>query len=291
MNTSSAMRFVRAWCLRIFCWASILGHPGLVLAQQPIPPLTGHVTDTTGTLTDAQKIALERTLTAFEARKGSQLVVLIVASTAPEDIAPFALRVAEQWKIGRKKIDDGVILVIAKNDRTLRIEVGYGLEGALTDLTSHRIIDEVIVPRFKAQDFEGGITAGVERIIRVIDGEPLPEPSRSPPTGTGDHVKQFAPVLFVVALAVGSVLRAVLGRLPGSLVTGGVVSVMAWFTVGLVSVALGAGLVAMLLTLFGGRGRHGWSGYYGGGGGGSAGGGGFSGGGGSFGGGGASGKW
>jgi uncharacterized protein len=285
------MRFVRAWCLRIFCWASILAHPGLVLAQQPIPPLTGHVTDTTGTLTDAQVVALERTLTAFEARKGSQLVVLIVASTAPEDIAPFALRVAEQWKIGRKKIDDGVILVIAKNDRALRIEVGYGLEGALTDLTSHRIIDEVIVPRFKAQDFEGGITAGVERIIRVIDGEPLPEPSRLPRTGTGDQVKQFAPVLFVVALAVGSVLRAVLGRLPGALVTGGVVSVMAWFTVGLVSVALGAGLVAMLLTLFGGRGRHGWSGYYGGSGGGSAGGGGFSGGGGSFGGGGASGKW
>lgn len=263
----------------------------LSAAQVAVPPLTGHVIDQTGTLTAEQKAALEQTLTAFEARKGSQLAVLMVASSAPEEIEQYALRVAEQWKLGRKKVDDGAILVIAKNDRAMRIEVGYGLEGALNDLTSKRIISETILPRFKNQDFYGGITAGVEQVIRVVDGEPLPAPASPSSQGIGD-VQQYAPMLFILALAVGGVLRATLGKVPGSLVTGGVVAVIAWFVVGAISMALVAGVIALLVTLLGG-GRmlgHGMGGYYGGGRGGR-GGGGFSGGGGGFGGGGATGRW
>ena len=264
-----------------------------------VPPLTGHVIDQTGTLTAEQKAALEQTLAAFETRKGSQLAVLMVASSAPEEIEQYALRVAERWKLGRKKVDDGAILVVAKNDRAMRIEVGYGLEGALNDLTSKRIISETILPRFKTQDFYGGISAGVEQVIRVVDGEPLPAPSARPSQAFGDigdigDVQQYAPMLFILALAVGGVLRATLGKVPGSLVTGGVVAVIAWFVVGAISMALVAGMVALFVTLLGGGmlGR-GLGGYYGGGGrgGGGHGGGGFGGGGGGFGGGGASGRW
>ncbi len=274
--------------------AFALGWPAPSAAQVPVPPLTGHVIDQTGTLTAEQKAALEQTLTAFEARKGSQLAVLMVASTAPEEVEQYALRVAEQWKLGRKKVDDGAILVVAKNDRAMRIEVGYGLEGALGDLTSKRIISETILPRFKGQDFYGGITAGVEQIIRVVDGEPLPAPTARSSRGPGD-VQQYAPMLFIVALAVGGVLRAMLGKVPGSLVTGGVIAVIAWFVVGAISMALVAGVVALFVTLLGGGmlGR-GMGGHYGGGGRGGGlggGGGGFSGGGGGFGGGGASGRW
>jgi uncharacterized protein len=265
------------------CWSFFAG------AQVPVPPLTGHVIDQTGTLTAEQKAALEQTLTAFEARKGSQLAVLMLPSSAPEEIEPFALRVAEQWKLGRKKVDDGAILVVAKDDRTLRIEVGYGLEGALNDATSKRIISETILPRFKQQDFHGGITAGVQQIMRVIDGEPLPAPMQNPAAGSGD-VRQVAPVLLILALAVGGVLRAALGKVPGALVTGGAVAVVAWFMVGALSVALVAGVIALFVTLLGGGtlGR-GLGGIYGGGG--RGGGGGFRGGGGGFGGGGASGRW
>ena len=271
-----------------------LGWAALSSAQVAVPPLTGHVIDQTGTLTAEQKAVLEQTLTAFEARKGSQLAVLMVASSAPEEIEQYALRVAEQWKLGRKKVDDGAILVVAKNDRAMRIEVGYGLEGALNDLTSKRIISETMLPRFKSQDFYGGITAGVEQVIRVVDGEPLPAPSARSSQGIGD-VRQYAPMLFILALAVGGVLRATLGKVPGSLVTGGVVAVIAWFVVGAISMALLAGVVGLIVTLLGGGmlGR-GMGGYYGGGGRGGGmgrGGGGFSGGGGGFGGGGASGRW
>ena len=276
---------------RALLLALALGWPTLAAAQVPVPPLTGHVTDLTGTLNDEQKAALEQTLTAFEARKGSQLAVLMVATTKPEEVEQFAIRVAEKWKLGRKKIDDGAILVVAKDDRAMRIEVGYGLEGALTDLTSKRIISETVLPRFKAQDFYGGITAGVGQMISVVDGEPLPEPSNAPGGSIGS-VQQYAPLLFILVLAVGGVLRASIGKVPGALVTGGVVAVIAWFVVGALSMALVAGVVALFVTLLGGgmvgRGMGGLGGYYGGGG---RGGGGFSGGGGGFGGGGASGRW
>ena len=299
MNTGCTARSV---CIALLL-TCVLGWSALAAAQMAVPPLVGHVTDQTGTLTAAQKANLEQTLTAFEARKGSQLAVLIVASTAPEEIEQYALRVAEQWKLGRKKVDDGAILVIAKNDRAVRIEVGSGLEGALTDLTSKRIIDEIILPQFKSQAFDAGITAGVDQVIRVVDGEPLPAPTARPGQGVGgvggvSDVRQYAPMLFIVALAVGGVLRAMLGKVPGSLITGGVVAVIAWFVVGAVSMALIAGVVALFVTLLGGGmlGR-GMGGYYGGGGrgggrgGGFGGGGGFSGGGGGFSGGGASGRW
>ena len=285
----TAKRTARALVLAFTLCGSLFA-----VAQVPVPALTGHVTDQTGTLTAEQKATLEQSLTAFEARKGSQLAVLMIASSAPEEIEQYALRVAEQWKLGRKKVDDGAILVVAKNDRTLRIEVGYGLEGALNDATSKRIIDEIILPRFKSQDFYGGIAAGVEQIIRVIDGEPLPPPSEKPARSIGD-VRQYAPVLFILALVVGGVLRAALGKVPGALVTGGAVAVVAWFMVGAISMALVAGVVALFFTLLGGgmggMGGYGRGGYYGGAGRGGFGGGGFRGGGGGFGGGGASGRW
>lgn len=266
----------------LFWWTALAG------AQVPVPPLSGRVVDQTSTLSAEQQASLSQTLEAFETRKGSQLAVLIVPTTAPEPIEQFALRVAEQWKIGRKNVDDGAILVVAKDDRTLRIEVGYGLEGALNDATSKRIISEIIVPRFKQQDFAGGITAGIDQVIRVVDGEPLPAPQERPNLGAND-VQQFAPVTIILALGLGSILRGLLGRLPGALVTGGVVAGVTWFMAGALSLALAAGVMSLVFTLaggmgllaaMGGRGHRGYGG-----------GGGFGGGGGSFGGGGASGRW
>ena len=263
-------------------------------AQLAIPPLTTRVTDQTATLTTEQKATLERTLQAFEARKGSQLAVLIVPTTTPETIEQYALRVAEQWKLGRKTIDDGALLVVAKTDRALRIEVGYGLEGALNDATSKRIISEIIAPRFKQGDFYGGITAGMDQIIRVTDGEPLPLPSAKP--GRETDLAEYVPIIFMLALVGGGVLRSMLGRFPGALVTGAAVGGVAWWLIGALSIAFGAGVVALLFTLLSGgmggglggrRGGFGTGGF----GGGGFGGGGFGGGGGGFGGGGASGRW
>lgn len=264
--------------------------PYAAIAQVAVPPLSGHVTDQTGTLTPAQQSALEQTLSAFEARKGSQLAVLIVPTTAPEAIEQFALRVAEQWKLGRKKMDDGAILVVAKNDRSMRIEVGYGLEGALTDIASKRIISETITPRFKQEDYFGGVEAGVNQIIRVVDGEPLPEPVNRPTAGIQD-IRQFAPFLFIVALAVGGVLRSVFGKVAGSVLTGVGVSLLAWFVIGTLFLSVLAGFAAVLVTLLGGTRMLYGMGGMGGGGRGGFGGGGFRGGGGGFGGGGASGRW
>jgi uncharacterized protein len=271
-------------------------------AEVAVPPLKGRVTDLTGTLKPEQVASLEQLLRSFEARKGSQIAVLIVPTAAPETVEQYALRVAEQWKIGRKKVDDGAILVVAKDDRALRIEVGYGLEGALNDATASRIIREVIVPRFREGDFYGGISAGVDRMIRVIDGEPLPAPAKAaPPADEG--VLQILPVLLILAFVGGAILRRLLGRFVGSLATGGVVGGLAWLLVGTLAIALLAAVVAFIFTLMsgvGGSGRRyyggfpggGWGGGgWGGGGFGGGGGGGFSGGGGSFGGGGASGRW
>jgi uncharacterized protein len=152
-------------------------------------------------------------------KKGSQIAVLIIASTAPETIEQYSLRVAEQWKLGRKKIDDGAILVIAKNDRTLRIEVGYGLEGALNDATSKRIISETIIPQFKQDNYFGGISAGINQMIQVVNGEPLPAVKQRKATND-DGIGQYLPVLFIFAMAAGGILRAIFGRLPGAMMTG-----------------------------------------------------------------------
>ena len=261
-------------------------------AQVAVPQLTARVTDLTGTLTKEQTASLERMLQSFEARKGSQIAVLMVPTTAPEAIEQYALRVAERWKIGRKNVDDGALLVVAKNDRALRIEVGYGLEGALNDATASRIIREAIAPRFREGDFYGGINAGVDRMLRVIDGEPLPEPA-SPAPQVGGGLGQSLPIVLVLAVVVGGLLRRVLGRTAGSVAAGGAVGAVAWLLVGAFSIAVLAGVFAFLFTLVGGgagRGVHG--GFPGGlGRGGGFGGGGFRGGGGGFGGGGASGRW
>ncbi|WP_219683031.1 TPM domain-containing protein [Bradyrhizobium canariense] len=272
-------------------------------ADVAIPQLTGRVVDQTGTLSSGDIAALSQKLQDFETRKGSQVAVLIVPTTDPETIEQFAIRVAEAWKIGRKKVDDGAILVVAKNDRHLRIEVGYGLEGALTDVTSRRIIDEAITPKFRSGDFAGGITAGVDRMIRVIDGEPLPTPSRSVNFGDWNDVEPLFYFLLFGPLVIGGILRSIFGRLFGSGITGAIVGVLAWFVIGSAVVGLGVGVLGAVLTfiadLFGagsgtgssrrgswssGPSSGGWSG-------GSSSSGGFSGGGGSFGGGGASGSW
>jgi uncharacterized protein len=276
-------------------------------ALQPVPPLEARVTDLTGTLTAAQQAQLESRLAEFESRKGAQVAVLIVPTVRPEAIEQYSIRVVDAWKLGREKPDDGALLLIAKDDRELRIEVGRGLEGALTDLVSRRIIDETIVPLFRVGDFAGGIAAGVDQMIRVIDGEPLPEPDRG--WGGGAAIGDLVPVLFGIIFFASVILRSIFGRALGSIATGGVAGVAGWVISQLVPVAVGAALFAFLVSLlmgFGGGGRWssrphhggwrgggwgggGFGGGFGGGGGGF--GGGFGGGGGSFGGGGASGRW
>ena len=285
---TSAYQLAATLCLLV---AMLLAPP--VRAQLAVPALTGHVTDQTGTLTAAQIATLEQSLIAFEVRKGSQLAVLVVPTTVPETIDQYALRVAEQWKLGRKKVDDGAVLVVAKNDRAVRLEVGYGLEGALTDITSQRIISDTILPRFRQQDYYGGIEAGLAQIVRVVEGEPLAQPQRSgTSTSTSPGFRQFVPFLFLVALGIGGAMRSAWGRVASALATGVVVSVLAWFVIGTVVMAALAGVAALLVTLLGiGRfplAAGGGAGYGGGGFGGS---GGFQGGGGGFGGGGASGRW
>ena len=199
-----------------------------------MPQLTGRVVDQTGTLSSGDIAQLTQTLADLERRKGSQIAVLIVPTTDGEAIEQFSLRVAEAWKIGRKKVDDGALLVIAKNDRHLRIEVGYGLEGALTDATTKRIIDEVIKPKFKGGDFAGGISAGIGKMIALINGEKLPAPE--PPHWDGSqlfgHIDALNPFLLFVVFVVSSVLRTALGRLVGSVAAGGFVAALAWFLSG-----------------------------------------------------------
>ncbi|MFM0197924.1 YgcG family protein [Paraburkholderia strydomiana] len=262
-------------------------------ADVAVPTLTARVTDETGTLTGEQRANLEQTLKNFEAQKGSQISVLIVPTTLPETIEQYSIRVAEQWKLGRKNVDDGALLIVAKNDRALRIEVGYGLEGVLNDATSNRIISETIVPRFKQGDFYGGIAAGVDSIIRVVSGEPLPAPARG--RGGYSGVGQLLPILFVLTVVAGGVLRSIIGRLPGAVVTGGAIGVLAWLLSGTILAAIFAGAIALAFTLVGsGLGAYVGGRYIGGGRGGLGGGSvrnTFSGGGGGFGGGGASGRW
>jgi uncharacterized protein len=294
---------------RIFVLAIFLLSSAFASAQIAIPELRARVNDLTGTLNLEQQSRLEQTLKALETKKGAQIAVLIVATTQPETIDQFGIRVADKWKIGRKKIDDGAILIVAKDDRHLRIETGYGLEGALNDATASRIINEIIVPQFKQGNFAGGIEAGVARMVQVIDGEPLPEPKPQAQFGgqgqsNGDFFS-FLPIAFILTIVVGSVLRAMLGRFFGSIATGGITGFAAMAFVGVFGVAVVSGIIAFLLTLIwgssggGGSGRGGGGfpggfggGGFGGGGFGGGGGGGWSGGGGGgFGGGGASGSW
>jgi uncharacterized protein len=259
-------------------------------AAQPVPALSARVTDLTGSLPAAEIQALEQQLATLERAKGSQLAVLVVATTQPETIEAYALRVAEAWKLGRKGVDDGALLLVAKEDRTLRIEVGYGLEGAIPDAVGKRVIDEIIVPRFKAGDFPGGIRAGSAALVKLVEGEALPEPAHaSGAAAIPDLIGQYLPVAMMFVFVVGGLLRAMFGRMIAASITGSVAFAGAWLLLGSVGIAIIIALFVFFVTLAGGSGRGGFS--SGGGGGGSGGGGGFSGGGGGFGGGGASGRW
>jgi uncharacterized protein len=266
-------------------------------AEVAVPPLGSPVTDLTGTLSREEAGALAQKLLAFEKRKGSQVFVLIVPTTQPEAIEQYAIRVADAWKPGRKGVDDGALLVVATNDRTLRIDTRYGLEGVLNDAMAKRIIADIIVPRFKAGDYAGGIDAGVDAMIKLIDGEPLPAPAASPAKGGGGGRFQSVFVIgFILVVVVGGILRRIIGRVPAALLVGGAAGVAAWFIVGALAVGAIAAVIAFVFSLVagssglpmgGGRGG-GWGG---GGGGWSSGGGWGGGGGGMGGGGGASGRW
>ena len=278
--------------LRLAAVAALLAIAPGAAADVAVPQLRARVTDLTATLAADQQAALEGKLAAFEARKGSQIAVLIVPTTEPETVEQYAVRVEEAWKLGRKGINDGVLLLVAKNDRHLRIEVGYGLEGAVNDATAKRIIAEEITPHFKQGDFYAGINAGVDRLIRVIDGEPLPPP-RSPERGGGgsllEHSDWLVPGFFILMIASG-ILRAMFGRFFGSTLLGTFAGIVIWAVIGSMIAAIVAAVVVFFFSLLGAGissgGGGGWSSDSG-----SSSGGGFSGGGGSSGGGGASGSW
>ncbi len=294
------MTGVRAALALVAC--ALFAGPAGAQALQPIPPFDARVVDLTGTLTPDQQVALENRLAEFEARKGAQIAVLVVATTQPEEIEQYSIRVVDAWKVGRAAPDDGALLLVAKDDRRLRIEVGRGLEGVLTDLVAKRIVSDIIAPQFKRGDYAGGITAGVDQMIRIVDGEALPAPDKRW-EGKGSAFEDLLPVLFFGVIFGGMVLRSIFGRALGSLATGGLAGFVAWLLTKVMLIAGFAGVAALVLSLligFGGGGRWssrahrgGWGGGgFGGGGFGGGGGGGFGGGGGGgFGGGGASGSW
>ena len=291
-----------AWLLVLALLGATSGHAA---GLQPVPPLQARVTDLTGTLTAGEQAALEQKLAAFEARKGAQVAVLIVATTAPEEIEQYSIRVVDAWKLGREKPDDGALLLLAKDDHALRIEVGRGLEGALTDATSNRIIEDTMVPLLRQGQFATAVNTGVDQMLRVIDGEELPPPELAwQPSG---ELMNALPFLFIAFLVASVLLRAIFGRVGGAAISGGIMGLIVFLLSRLLLIAVGAGVVAFLLALAmglargagwssgrGGFGRGGFGRGFGGGLGGGFGGGrggGFGGGGGSFGGGGASGRW
>ena len=294
-------RFVASLLLAV----ALLG-AAYVRAEVAVPPLQTRVTDLTGTLSAQQRQALEQKLAALETAKGSQIAVLIVPTTEPETIDQYAIRVAEQWKLGRKGVDDGALLLVAKNDRKLRIEVGYGLEGVIPDAGAKRIVSDIITPYFRQGDFYGGIQAGVDTMIRVIEGEPLPAPK--PRGASGSHEVDLGTVIIIVivGLVLTSILSAILGRIFGGALGAGGTGFMTLLASASVPLAIFAAIAVLVLGVLtaGGSGyratrggnRGGWGGGFPGGGGGGwsggGGGGGWSGGGGGgFGGGGASGNW
>jgi uncharacterized protein len=283
----------------------LIAAPAWAQSLAPIPALDSPVVDTTGTLDAAQKQQLEAQALALQQRKGSQLQVLMVPSTQPETIEQYAVRVFEQWKLGRKGVDDGVLLLVAKDDRRVRIETGYGLEGAIPDATANRVIQEYLAPRFRAGDYAGGIGDATATLLKLIDGEALPEPVSthrvSGEGGRGGGVLFAAFAAFVVA----TIVRGMFSRAPSGirgLFTGGAAGGVALLLSSLLAVGGIAAVLGLLYGLMsvstrGGYARHrdwgGWGGGGGGfgGGGGGFGGGGWGGGGGMSGGGGASGSW
>ncbi|HTJ55026.1 MAG TPA: YgcG family protein [Nitrosospira sp.] len=295
----------RSWA-KTLAFIALLFSAFLASADVSVPPLKSRITDLTGTLSANEAAQLEQKLAAFEVKKGSQIAVLIVPTTQPETIEQYSIRVADAWKLGRKGIDDGAVLLIAKQDRTVRIEVGYGLEGVLPDAIAKRIIEETIVPKLRQGNFAGAIDAAIDKMIGVIQGEPLPPPPArhaergSASSGAGGVLDNFF-FIFIILIVVGRILQSLFGRFIGATL----MSVSGGFLGGLLFSSILAGIIIAILAFFlslfigsgGGIYRGGPGGWYGGGGfggrggGGFGGGGGFSGGGGGFGGGGASGRW
>ena len=299
---------IGAACLRVLAAAGFVLVAACAFAQGApvaVPALTARVTDLTGTLAAGEVQALEAELAALERSKGAQLAVLVVPTTQPEDIAQFGIRVAEAWKLGRADADDGAILIVAKNDRRVRIEVGQGLEGAIPDAAAARIIREYIAPRFRAGDWHGGIRDAVGAMIKLVNDEPLPPPLADEPRSRGDIETAFSLAFFAAIVLVMFLQRA--PSLLRAIVVGAGASAAAWFVAALVPVSIiafvGGFLFGLIATSGGGRfangggsggfggGSGGWGGGGGSWGGGGGGGGGFSGGGGGFSGGGASGSW
>lgn len=281
---------LRPWqaCLTLLLllWAAV------AQADVPIPALKARVTDLTGTLSAEQRGSLERQLAGLETSKGAQLAVLIVPTTAPETGEQYARRVLDEWKLGRKGVDDGALLLVAKDDRFVRIETQYGLEGVIPDAIAKRIVEEHILPRFRQGDFAGGIEAGLARMIGLVEGEALPPP-RQPRAPSLSSLGDILPFLAFGVFFVGSLLRAIFGQFVGASVGGLVIGFVVWLLLGSIGAAVLAGVFAFvfLLASAGRGGMGGWgSGGYGGGWSGGTGGG-WSGGGGMGGGGGASGRW
>lgn len=286
------------WCALLVAW--LVWTPAALPQDLVAVPPVAQFTDLTGAIGTDAAAQISQRLQAFEAEKGSQIAVLVLPTTEPEDIAPFANRVFTQWQLGRKGVDDGILIVVAVKDRRSRVEVGRGLEGAVPDAYAKRITDDVMAPFFRRGDLGGGVAAGVEAVIGLVHGEALPAPRRPSSAAHGGSSEQGSIVLLLfAAVALGGMLRAMLGRTLGSLATGGLVGLGTWLFVSTLSLAIGAGVIAFLVALLGGLGggsRWTSGGYYGGGGG--FGGGGFGGGGGGWGGGGggsagggASGSW
>jgi uncharacterized protein len=302
-----------AWRSWLLCLLAVLPLIAWAQALQPVPALTARVIDQTGTLDAASLAAIEAKLAAFEQTRGSQVVVVMVATTAPEDITDYTQRLGDAWKIGRRDVGDGVLFVIAKDDRRLRIATAKTLEGAIPDLLARRILDQAVTPAFRQGDYAGGIQAGVDQILARIRGEELPLPGDARGSNAGSSGFEWMDLVIFMVFAVPFIslaLRSIFGNKLGTLLTGVGAGGLAWALTYVVWIAIGAGLIGLLAALFmqfmpasssgggrGGRGGGHWGspgGGWGGGGrgGGFGGGGGFSsGGGGNFGGGGASGGW
>ena len=292
---------------RLWWAAALLVVAGLALAAEmtepiAVPKLTGHVVDLTGTLTSPERDRIDGKLADFEQRRGSQVVVLLVPSIGPEVIEDFATRVTDAWQLGRKGVDDGVLFVIAKQERKMRIHTGRGVQGTVTDVLSKRIVADIVAPRFRNGDFAGGIDEAVDAIMKAIEGESLPLPSKKPQrkVDTVSSYGDFIWLAFFLVPVAAMVLRGIVGRFAGAGLTGGVTGIAAGWLFGSLVFGVVAAILAFVFGLFVGtgsagglRGGGGWGGggWSGGGSGGWSGGGGMSGGGGGFDGGGASGDW
>jgi uncharacterized protein len=283
--------------------AALLAAVGISAAAPiAVPKLSAHVVDLTGTLTAGERDSIDASLRAFEQSRGSQVAVLLVPSIGDESIEEFAGRVTDEWKLGRKGVDDGVLFVIAKQERRMRIHTGRGVQGTLTDALSKRIVSDIVSPRFRNGDFAGGIEAGCDAIMKAIEGEALPLPDHRPTRKVGamSSYSDFLWMGFILVPILAMILRGVAGRFLGGALTSGITGGAAWLLFGSIAFGVAAAILAFVFALFAGssvaRGARSWGGFPGGFtgggfGGGGGGGGGFSGGGGGFDGGGASGNW